>query len=133
MPPCPQPSNTKVSVAWTIGSQRGKDCGKEAQVTNKTGPHGIWFCTQAAKKSSKHSLGKVQTTSFQKLMTSDSLRMFVLQSGRSPHVSASMEVGRGSTGARFLPKMCLEHMEAGLGLGVAGFRALMDYKEETLH
>ena len=132
MPPCPQPFNTKVSVAWTMGSRIGKEFDKEAQVTSKTGHRS--FCSALgllAKISSKPSLAKVQTT-LQKLMTSGCLRLFVLQSGRGPHAAPSIQVERRSTGARLYPKWCLELLEACLQKGVAGLRAIMVYKEEEL-
>ena len=101
VPPFSQPSNTKVSVAWTMGSRIGKEFDKEAQVTSKTGHRS--FCSALgllAKISSKPSLAKVQTTSLQKLMKSACLRVFVLQSGRGPHAAPSIQVERRSTVAR---------------------------------
>jgi hypothetical protein len=50
VPPCSKLSNTKVSVAWTMGSSIGKEFDKEAQVTSETGPHVILFSTWAACK-----------------------------------------------------------------------------------
>ena len=132
MPPCSQTSNTKVSVAWTMGSRIGKEFDKEAQVTSKTGHRSLCSALGLlAKISSKPSLAKVQTT-LQKLMTSGCLRLFVLQSGRGPHAAASIQVERRSTGARLYPKWCLELLEACLQKGVAGLRAIMVYKEEEL-
>jgi hypothetical protein len=84
VPSCPQPFNTKVSVAWTIGSKIGKELDKEAQVTSNTGPRIIFSALGLlAKISSKSSLAKVQTT-LQKLMASGCFRLFVLQSGWAP-------------------------------------------------
>ena len=132
VPPCSQPSTTKVSVAWKMGSRIGKEFDKEAQVTSKTGHRS--FCSALgllAKISSKPSLAKVQTT-LQKLMTSGCLRLFVLQSGRGPHAAPSIQVERRSTGARLFPKWCLELLKACFQMGVAGLRAIMIYKEEDL-
>jgi hypothetical protein len=43
-----------------------------------------------------------------------------------------MLVGRGSTGARFLPKRYFVLLEAGLGVGVDGLSAIMVYMEEDM-
>ena len=118
MPPCSKLSNTKVSVAWTMGSRIGKEFDKEAQVTSKTGHRS--FCSALgllAKISSKQSLAKVLTTSLQKLMISGCLRPFALQSRRGPHVAASMQVERRCTGTSLFPKRCLELLEPCLQMG----------------
>ena len=126
------PSNTNISVAWTMGSSIGKEFDKEAQVTSNTGPRIIFSALGLlAKISSKSSLAKVQTT-LQKLMASGCFRLFVLQSGRGPHAATSIQDERRSTGARLFPKWCLELLEACLWMGVAGLRAIMVYKEEDL-
>ena len=130
MPPCSQTSNTKVSVAWTMGSRIGKEFDKEAQVTSKTGHRS--FCSALgllAKISSKPSLAKVQTTSLQKLMSSGCLRLFVLHNRRGPHAAPSIQVERRSTGARHWTKWCLELLKVCLRMGVAGLRAIMIYNK----